>query len=89
MKEYRVWIYKSPTREGYRYFDRMADMVAFIKTLTTKEKWGIEKLDSTNDGYVDAFYSEDLICLFHCFVPPLTVISDNPPKIIPGLIGGE
>jgi len=64
LKRYRIWITKGPGKEDYRLFETMAELARwFCEEDKPLGGWGIEKYDSTQNIWVDAFFCDDLIQL--------------------------
>lgn len=70
LDKYRVWIFKGPGEEDAHNFKDMNSLIEFLydSMEIDRNKWGIEKYDTTQNIWVDAFFSDDMIAMRNIFV---------------------
>ena len=66
---YRIWHHKG---KGQVVYWQMKDMDAVVKWIMEDKPvpcidWGIEKFSTTQNIWVDAFYSDDLVGMYVAF----------------------
>jgi len=66
LNNYRIWHHKG---KGEVQYWQKKDMDEVVKWIMEEKPvvcidWGIEKFDSTQNIWVDAFYSDDLLALY-------------------------
>ena len=65
LNKYRVWIFKGVGQEDTHEFKDMDSLVAFLWDSMEIDcnSWGLEKYDTIQNIWVDAFISDDMIAM--------------------------
>ena len=64
LNRYRVWQLIKPGEVKYTQLRDMGALVKWARENKSRQKWGIDKFDSTQNIWVDAFYSADLVAMY-------------------------